>query len=82
MLDGSGLVWAAAPLGGDLLALREFAREVLDRGGHLRGGLEDYANERTPSNREFVAEAAALAREAGRPPASCTEAARMLALPR
>jgi 3-keto-5-aminohexanoate cleavage enzyme len=82
MLHGSGLVWAAALLGGDLLAHREFAREVLDRGGHLRVGLEDYAGERTPSNRELVAEAAALAREAGRPPASCAEAARMLDLPR
>jgi len=38
MLDGSGLIWAAALLGGDLLAHRGFAREVLDRGGHLRVG--------------------------------------------
>jgi 3-keto-5-aminohexanoate cleavage enzyme len=82
MLEGSELVWAAALLGGDLLAHREFAREVLERGGHLRVGLEDYAGPRTPRNAELVAEAAAFARAFGRPPASCAEAARMLDLPR
>ena len=82
MLDGTGVIWAAALVGGDLLAHRDFAKAVLARGGHLRVGLEDYAGERAPSNAELVAEAAALARDVGRPPATCAEAARMLDLPR
>lgn len=82
MLSGTGLVWGVALLGGDLIAHRDFARAVLDHGGHLRVGLEDYAGERMPSNAELVAEAAALAREAGRPPATCAEAAELLDLPR
>jgi 3-keto-5-aminohexanoate cleavage enzyme len=82
MMEGSGLVWAAALVGGDLLANRNFTRLVLERGGHLRVGLEDYAGDRRPANRELVAEAAEFARAFGRPPATAVEAARILDLPR
>ena len=81
MLDGCPLPWSVAVLGGDLLA-SELPRLALERGGHLRVGLEDHAGPRTPSNEELVRTAAALAREAGRPVASCAEAGRILALPR
>jgi 3-keto-5-aminohexanoate cleavage enzyme len=82
MMEGSGLVWAAALVGGDLLANRNFTGLVLERGGHLRVGLEDYAGDRRPTNRELVAEAAEFARALGRPPATAVEAARILNLPR
>ena len=81
MLEGVSLPWSVAVVGGDLLA-SELPRLALERGGHLRVGLEDHAGPRTPSNEELVRTAAALAREAGRPVASCAEAGRILALPR
>ncbi|MGE0387063.1 MAG: 3-keto-5-aminohexanoate cleavage protein [Gammaproteobacteria bacterium] len=81
LLEGSGLPWAVAAFGGDVLG-SGLARHALERGGHLRVGLEDYAGTRTPSNLELVEEAVALARTAGRPVADCATAARILALPR
>jgi uncharacterized protein (DUF849 family) len=81
MLDGSQLPWAVAVIGGDVVG-SGLAKLALERGGHLRVGLEDYAGTRRPRNAELVSDAAALAREVGRPVASCPEAAAILALPR
>ena len=80
MLDGSGLPWSVAVVGGDLVA-SGLARLALERGGHLRVGLEDHAGARTPTNEELVREAATLVREVGRPVASCAEAAQILGVP-
>ena len=80
MMDGCDLPWAVAVIGGDLLHT-PVARLALERGGHLRVGLEDYAGPRQPSNVELVQEASALCRRIGRPVASCIDAARILALP-
>jgi len=81
MLDGCGLPWAVAVIGGDVID-SGLAALAVERGGHLRVGLEDYAGPRQPRNAELVQEAVALARAAGRAPASCAEAAAMLKLPR
>ncbi len=81
MLEGCDLPWAVAVIGGDVIA-SGLARRALERGGHLRVGLEDYAGPRQPRNAELVREAVALAREVGRPVASCREAAALLELPR
>jgi uncharacterized protein (DUF849 family) len=81
MLDGSGLPWAVAVIGGDVVA-SGLARTALERGGHVRVGLEDYAGARQPSNVELVQEVTAIARAVGRQVASPAEAARLLALPR
>jgi uncharacterized protein (DUF849 family) len=54
------------------------ARAALERGGHVRVGLEDWDD--GPANVEQVARAAALARETGRTVATVTDAARVLAL--
>jgi len=81
MLDGTTLPWSVAVLGGDLLA-SEIARLAIERGGHLRVGLEDHAGSDTPTNAALVKAAAALAREHGRRVATCAEASALLGLPR
>ena len=81
MLDGCDLPWAVAVLGGDVVA-SGLARLALERGGHVRVGLEDHAGARTPTNEELVSEVVALARAVGRPIATPAEAARLLDLPR
>ena len=57
------------------------AQLAIEKGGHVRVGLEDYAGPRTPSNPELVAEVVALARAAGRPVADSAAVARLLDLP-
>lgn len=59
MLDGSGLPWLVAVLGGDVVGCG-LAALALERGGHVRVGLEDYAGERTPTYAGLVEEVAAL----------------------
>jgi uncharacterized protein (DUF849 family) len=81
MLEGSALPWAVAVIGGDVTA-SGVAKLALERGGHLRVGLEDYAGARQPRNVELVEEAVALARAVGRQVASCAQAVTMLHLPR
>ena len=81
MLAGTALPWAVAVIGGDVVE-SGLARLAIERGGHVRVGLEDYAGPRTPSNVELIREVTALAKAAGRPIANCTETARLLDLPR
>ena len=81
MLDGCALPWAVAVIGGDVVA-SGLARAALERGGHVRIGLEDYAGPRRPSNVELVQEVVALAGAVGRRVATPTEAAGLLGLPR
>ena len=81
LLDGTGLVWAVSAVGEDL-GRTEVCRAALDRGGHLHVGLEFYGGERTPTNPELVTEAVAACAGAGRPVATCAEAATILGLPR
>jgi 3-keto-5-aminohexanoate cleavage enzyme len=80
MLEGSGLPWSVAVLGGDVVGCG-LAQLALSRGGHLRVGLEDYAGPRTPTNVELVAEAVALATRCGRRAASIEETHRILGVP-
>ena len=79
MLEGTGLEWAVAVIGGDVIE-SGIARYALELGGHVRVGLEDYAGPRTPSNPQLVDEVTALARSVGRPIASPTEAASLLGI--
>ncbi len=81
MLEGSGLPWLVAALGGDIIA-SGLAEVAIARGGHVRVGLEDFNNgTRTPANVELVREVVALAKNAGRPIATCDEASAILGLP-
>jgi 3-keto-5-aminohexanoate cleavage enzyme len=78
MLDGCTLPWSVAVIGGDLFD-SELPRLALERGGHLRVGLEDHLGD-PATNEVLVARAVAMAEKAGRQVASCSEAAQMLGL--
>ena len=80
MIEGTELPWSASVWGGDLIDT-PIARLALERGGHLHVGLEEHSGARKPTNETLVQEAAALAREVGRPVASAAEAAEILKLP-
>ena len=67
---------------GDCVAETGLARAAIERGGHVRVGLEDFGGKRRPTNLELIGEVVVLAQGAGRPLASPTEAARILGLPR
>lgn len=79
ILGDSGLPWAVAVVGGCVFS-SGMAKLALERGGHIRLGLEDFAGERTPSNLELLGEVAGLARSLGRSPAGSAETARILGL--
>jgi uncharacterized protein (DUF849 family) len=78
MLEGCDLPWAVAVLGGSLLD-SPLAHLALERGGHLRVGLEDHMD--GEPNAVQVERAAKLCAELGRPVASPAEAAAILGLP-
>jgi uncharacterized protein (DUF849 family) len=78
MLGDAPIPWAVAVLGGSVVDT-PVARAALERGGHVRVGIEDWDD--GPPNAEQVAAVAALAAEAGRPVATISEAAEMLGLP-
>jgi uncharacterized protein (DUF849 family) len=80
LLDGTRLPWAVAVIGGDVVS-SGLAGRAIERGGHVRVGLEDYAGEGSPSNLELVREVVALATAVERPIATPAEAARLLGLP-
>ena len=79
-IEGCGLPWFSAVVGGDLIE-SPVARATVEQGGHLRVGLEDHAGDRQPTNLELVTEAAALCAEVGRPVATAGDAVRLLGLP-
>lgn len=81
LLGDSKLPWSVAVVSGDPWD-GDVARHALERGGHIRVGLEDYAGMRGPSNLQLVEEAVALCAEMGRPVASAAETAEILNLPR
>jgi 3-keto-5-aminohexanoate cleavage enzyme len=79
IIGDSGLPWAAAVVGGCVFT-SGMARLALERGGHIRLGLEDFAGDRTPSNQELLDEVTSLARSLGRSPAGSSGTARILGL--
>jgi uncharacterized protein (DUF849 family) len=79
MLDGTGLPWSVAVLGGDVIGCG-LAREAIERGGHVRVGLEDHAGPGTPTNAELVAAAARLVAACGRSVATPAETHAVLGL--
>jgi uncharacterized protein (DUF849 family) len=79
MLDGSGLPWLVAVLGGDVVGCG-LARSALERGGHVRVDLEDYAGPRMPRNVELVEELLELVNDSGRPVATIADTNEILGM--
>ncbi len=81
MLHGMDLTWMVSAIGGDTVG-SGLAREAIERGGHVRVGLEDYidtsGHRRKPTNAELVAEVVTLAESCGRPVATPTQAKAIL----
>jgi uncharacterized protein (DUF849 family) len=79
MLAGTGLPWMVGVLGGDVRTT--LAELAIERGGHVRVGLEDYAGAGQPSNEALVADIVTLARRHGRAVATPAQAAEIIGLP-
>ena len=80
MLEGTGLPWSVANLGGDLLKT-PLAEYALEQGGHIRVGLEDYNGPDTPPNIELLERAVEVCQRKGRDPVAPSEAGRLLGVP-
>ena len=78
MLGHTDIPWAIALIDGDALS-HPLTRAALERGGHLRVGLEDHPT--APGNVELVHRAAALCADVGRPVATLADTERLLGLP-
>jgi uncharacterized protein (DUF849 family) len=72
MMEGSKLPWIVS-LFGDAVLDSPLARHALERGGHLRVGIEDAAGRSDLTNAEMVEAAVALASDVGRPAAPGTQ---------
>lgn len=79
LLDGESTTWAVAVLGDDTVR-SGMARAAIERGGHVRVGLEDFEGDRHPRNAELVAEAAELIRSMGHSVATPEEAREILGI--
>lgn len=75
------LPWSVALPGGDVLE-KPIARLALERGGHLRVGLEDYVGPEQPTNVELIERAKALCEAVGRPIATPAQAAELMGVAR
>jgi 3-keto-5-aminohexanoate cleavage enzyme len=78
MLGDSGIPWAIAIVGGDALA-HPLTRAALQRGAHLRVGLEDDAD--GAANAELVTAATRLCHDVGRDVATLAETESLLGFP-
>jgi len=77
MFGDLSVPWAVAVLGSSLLDT-PIARAALERGGHLRVGIEDWDD--GPANVDQVAAAVALCAEVGRPIATIAQTEELLGL--
>ena len=77
ILDDCPLPWSVALPGGDILS-NDVGRLALERGGHLRVGLEDYAGPGEPTNLEILERTAKLCEEVGRPVATLAQTAELM----
>lgn len=78
-LEGCDLPWFSAVVGGDLVRT-PIARATIERGGHLRVGLEDHYGDRQPSNETLVREVVELCESLGRPVATPAQAREILGI--
>jgi uncharacterized protein (DUF849 family) len=79
MLEGTGIPWLVNYRDGDFSD--GFGRLVLQRGGHVRVGIEDYGGPGQPRNEDLVNAIVELAQSMGRRPATPEETVQILGLP-
>lgn len=79
MLKGTGLAWSVAVLGGDVIECG-LAELALERGGHVRTGLEDFGGTGQPSNVQLVEQLVELAGTCGREVADAAKSREILGL--
>ncbi|MDX9698727.1 MAG: 3-keto-5-aminohexanoate cleavage protein [Rhodocyclaceae bacterium] len=77
LIEDSGVPWVVSILGGSILD-SDLPRYILERGGHLRVGIEDPLKKVDMTNVEMVQAVIDLANEVGRPVARSTEALAVL----
>ncbi|MEZ5412034.1 MAG: 3-keto-5-aminohexanoate cleavage protein [Acidimicrobiales bacterium] len=81
LLGDAPIPWMVGTPGADI-GRTELPRMAIERGGHVRVGLEDHydhtGTRATPTNAELVAEIVELAAACGRPVASCEETKALL----
>ena len=80
MMQDIDTPWIVSVQGGVILD-KPLARYTLEKGGHIRVGVEDTAGGTEMNNRQTVEAAVALAREVGRPIASGEGVMRVLSRP-
>ena len=78
MLGDRPIPWATAVVGGSLFDHADLTTATLERGGHLRVGLEDWAD--GPTNVEQVERVVALVHDAGRSVATTGDTTTILGL--
>jgi 3-keto-5-aminohexanoate cleavage enzyme len=76
MLANTDLPWMVGVIGGDVSST--LAELAIERGGHVRVGLEDYAGPGQPRNEELVAAIVKMANRHGRAIATSAEAAEII----
>ena len=79
MMGDCPVPWAVSVIGGDLTQ-SSVLPYALERGGHVRVGLEDYAGARVPTNLELVEEVLEIIAATGRRPATPQETAAILGI--
>lgn len=77
MLEGVDIPWVVA-VPGEWILDTPIARYALERGGHIRVGIEDCAGRTDMNNRETVEAAIELAKQVGRPVVTGAEAVAVL----
>lgn len=79
LLGDAPIPWMVGVPGGDVVE-SGLAELAMERGGHVRVGLEDYGGPRKPTNAALVAEVVTMAAKFGRPLATCDETRQALGL--
>ncbi|MDO9599047.1 MAG: 3-keto-5-aminohexanoate cleavage protein [Azoarcus sp.] len=77
LLEGSGVPWVVSILGGSILDT-DLPRYILERGGHLRVGIEDPLKKVDLTSVEMIQAVIDLANQVGRPVARTTDALAVL----
>ena len=73
MIGDAPLPWMVLSFGAPIHEDKAFIRYVIEKGGHVRTGLEDASGNTDLTNAECVAAVADIVREVGRPVATCSQ---------